>query len=125
MNAQLRGGWGREERIPLSAGRGPYIATIEVTEAGFHVYEDGTLRHVFAHRDPWASFSRVEVGRECPQWPYWSVTVGGTSVLDSTSDRCWAIRVAADGSGSCDWLSERGDILFHFNPRYDDHTMRR
>jgi hypothetical protein len=124
MNAQLRGGWGREERIPYPTGRGPYIAKIVVTGDGFHVYEDGKLRHVFAHRDPWASFSRVDVGEG---WTVTRSTVGGSAGgsgaggagagASAFSSLKWVLRTGDDRSGRCNWRTLSGDILFHFNPR--------
>jgi len=64
MNTMDKGTWGPEERVPLAhAGEATWI--VKVDEEGFHVFSfhmlgDQRELHMYVHRLPWASFSRVE-----------------------------------------------------------------
>lgn len=55
--------WGVEERITLLEGRRgfalPLEAFIRVTDVGYEIYMDGSLKHVYHHRVPWSSFSHI------------------------------------------------------------------
>lgn len=58
------GNWGTEEFAPFSTSAGQEdMLKVSVNQKGFHVSQDGSVRHVFAHRQAWSceAFERVEV----------------------------------------------------------------
>ena len=71
MNARANGGsWGPEEYLNFGSGQAEATWHITVDTTGFRVLADGNQLHMFLHRLPWSSFSRVESGNVAIQSRY-------------------------------------------------------
>nr|CDJ84615.1 Galectin domain containing protein [Haemonchus contortus] len=135
MNTSTDGAWGEAERVSLPLQKGDsFNVDVGVTVASMEISCNGNLIYEYKHRVSYDEITYIQINGDCTLTnvfgtgrKYFSVPwlTGFPDGNLKTGQRIFVHGVSKGNSWNLDLLDTSDDILFRFNPRFDNKQIVR